>query len=317
MNGAVEEKTCQCAEELMTVLGRTSSLWDGMRHVWTFRGHSNDTEYKLIPTALRNDKPVELGYTCNPKRSPLRNNDEQVHAEFERLHEFFWAVDAQGLHVPGDSNLLRTPKGWNELKKEMDDNKWPVDALMPLLALAQHYGVPTRLLDWSDKPLVAAYIAAKSAAKKKTLDGFLSIWALNLDWIIHPAFPGGGLNNNGQSELIPVFVTTAPRVSNPNLHAQSGVLTTEQINIDTNPVIIRPLNEIVEQKWNDLNWSKPVMARYKLHWSEAGKLLRILNQEGVNAATVFPGYKGAADALMERSDWDDKEKTSYWIRPAM
>ena len=43
---------------------------------------------------------------------------------------------------------------------------WPPQSLWSLLGLAQHYGVPTRLLDWSHRSLPAAYFAAASALVK-------------------------------------------------------------------------------------------------------------------------------------------------------
>jgi hypothetical protein len=52
-----------------------------------------------------------------------------------------------------------------------------------LLVIAQHYGVPTRLLDWSSSPLVAAHFATREPRS----DGACAIW--RLDWRqLHRAF---------------------------------------------------------------------------------------------------------------------------------
>jgi hypothetical protein len=45
-----------------------------------------------------------------------------------------------------------------------------------LYALMQHHGLPTRLLDWSESPLVALYFALTSEPKSKT---FRAVWVLN------------------------------------------------------------------------------------------------------------------------------------------
>lgn len=45
------------------------------------------------------------------------------------------------------------------------------------LSIMRHYGLPTRLLDWSRSPLIAAYFAVENWEKSKDVDG--CIWVLN------------------------------------------------------------------------------------------------------------------------------------------
>jgi hypothetical protein len=52
---------------------------------------------------------------------------------------------------------------------------WPPSKVLGLLALAQHHGVKTRLLDWSRRANVAAYLAASGGARTRENTGQLDI----------------------------------------------------------------------------------------------------------------------------------------------
>jgi hypothetical protein len=63
----------------------------------------------------------------------------------------------------------------------------------------QHYGVPTRLLDWSENPFVSIYFALVSASEPKATDA--SIWmcdpeAWNQAALDHISFKGGVLDQS-------------------------------------------------------------------------------------------------------------------------
>ena len=49
---------------------------------------------------------------------------------------------------------------------------WPPVELYPIIALAQHYGLPTRFLDWTWNPYTASYFATKSVLDLEENRGF-------------------------------------------------------------------------------------------------------------------------------------------------
>src|SRR5690606_11758126 len=94
---------------------------------------------------------------------------------------------------------------------------WPNPKLFEVMALAQHHGVPTRLLDWCRTPYVAVYFAATTALRRYrswTNQDRIAVWAFNIE-----------TENLYRDNL---DVIRVPGSVSANLAAQAGVFTVQR-----------------------------------------------------------------------------------------
>lgn len=142
-------------------------------------------------------------------------------------------------------------------------------------ALAQHHGLPTRLLDWTTSLYVGAFFAFSEAERCST--GMVSIWALDIARTLENFSPD-------HLEYVKDFYS-----ENVRQLWQMGVFTSNK----TPKLKLEQLFESDSGFYDAaLADQAPLLVRLDLPVSEAERVLDDLNMMRINSLTLFPGLDG-------------------------
>jgi hypothetical protein len=172
------------------------------------------------------------------------------------------------------------------------------------LSLARHYGLPTRLMDWSNSPLVALYFAAHDDTK----DG--CIWALdhgrmNLQMLQAQRFSAADDPEVNQIVEVAFDVDTSARVAKTATLAQKALAVGPR-EIDYRMLVQQgaftihaDATDLADVKYDSMAKPTPWRRAFRIPKADKPHLREMLTALGIRKSTLFPDLAALAEELKE------------------
>jgi hypothetical protein len=239
--------------------------------------------------------------------------------EFVHSLQEEWAFRGQREDWPLSTSFERTLNNWEtelaeapyiesqiirDFKRQYrgDDERVVASDTLYCLALMQPHGAPTRLLDWTYSPYVAAKFALETG-KKNTV-----VWCINTKWCHQAAKIIAGKeaidSSRGDSSFLPLYMPENgnrlklvlpenPLKLNERLIIQQGVF------MCIGDVAV----PFVENLRGMKGWESRknlIKIFLKMERQEVNRSIMMLRRMRVDSSVLFPGFDGFARSLAER-----------------
>ena len=224
---------------------------------WAFRGHVS-AQWPLVPSLTRRLQQ----YSPDPRLWPLR--------------------EARAMRV-----FRRKAHVYLRDRAALDDE-------LRCLALMQHHGAPTRLLDFTKSPFVAAFFALESASRD------VAVFALNTPALwnrvpdfdptltrarVDPRVPGN-FERYFAGNRLPMLWFGEPSEMDSRLIAQSGLF-----------VLPGVLDQSLDAILDHYGGSDELLTQFVLPLSMRDEAMRALYRMNVTYASLFPDLEGLARSV--------------------
>ena len=275
-----------------------------MKGSYAYRGHASD-KYKLIPSALRSESRKRFNQLALSGDDGNQKDLEyfQIIKEYNVLRDFYKLCDRKGLLIENIDRIRNTILDLIDIQTMLMNEAWLPKDLWGLAALAQHYMLPTRLLDWTHDIYVALFFAVEDYLEGRPVPEetkFITLWALNLQPIIEP-----------DVQDLPLKLVQPIYHGNDNLTAQQGLFTLWQAKkelkyedghakIDMGAKVNRkPLDQLLlNLRIRQEKIDTPYLYGFMIPMDSAKDIYRHIKSLGYDASRIYPGYSGVVKSMM-------------------